>query len=310
MNTLRKLIAVIGPTASGKSSLAIALAQRFGGAILSADSRQIYRGMDIGSGKVPTEQVRIPAFGGKPVLTSGGIAHFGIDIADPKEQYSIALYKEYANKALDHINQAALLPIICGGTGHWIDTVIYNESLPAIPGNQEIRNQLDKKSTGELYTELTQLDPERAKNIDHHNRRRLIRALEINVLSGKPVPQVTRSSTYDVLWIGVDVDKEQLQENIKSRLKARLDAGMITEVAHLHASGVSWNRLEEFGLEYKFCSLFLQNKLNESELFQQLFTAIKQYAKRQMTWFKRNEKIHWVKNESEAIAETIQFLKK
>jgi tRNA dimethylallyltransferase len=311
MDTLsQKLIVIVGQTASGKSKLAIELAKHFHGAILSADSRQVYRGMDIGTGKVTTSPQNLADFGNESILVSEGIPHFGIDIADPKDQYTIALYKEYAGISINQIQQAGYTPIICGGTGHWIDACIYNESLPEVGPDTELRQKLNQETTENLFAQLQTLDPHRAKGIDAHNRRRIIRALEINLLSGKPVPEITRTSYYDVLWLGIQLDKEQLQENIKSRLKARLDAGMLDEVSRLHEHGISWQRLEDFGLEYKYCSLVLQGKLSESELFDQLYTAIRQYAKRQMTWFKRNKNIQWINNEEKAKDLVQNFLQK
>ena len=308
-----KVIAVVGPTASGKSEMAVKLAKRFHGQVISADSRQVYKGMDIGSGKVE------PLVNGK----YKGIPHWAIDIVSPKAQYSVSKFQSYGKKKIQEINNNKQIPIICGGTGQWIDSLIYGHIIPKVKPNVKLRLELEKKSVGELFVQLQNLDPDRAKTIDSKNPRRLIRALEIVLATGKPVPQVNQNSKYDCLWIGVVpllekegsgevlklIDLSKLHQNIDKRLKQRLSSGIIDEVKKLHASGVSWKHLEEFGLEYKYCALYLQNKLELSEMKKLLAIAIKQYAKRQLTWFKRNKNIHWVETEAKALQLTRDFLK-
>jgi tRNA dimethylallyltransferase len=323
------IIAVVGPTASGKSELAVQLAKKYHGEIISADSRQVYRGMDIGTGKVtgtwhkvpcschprlhgvkrreiwdPHARFRIAHSGSRNdrfIYLYKSIPHYGIDIASPRSQYSVAKFQSYAQKTIDEILARKKIPIICGGTGHWVDAVLFDQNLPTVKPNMELRKKLEKLSATQLFAKLKKLDPHRAENIDAKNPRRLVRALEIVISTGKPVPISNTELKYNVLWLGITHDKQTLDKRIDKRLDERLKLGMIKEVKKLRASGLSWKKLEEFGLEYKFIAQFLQQKLSEDEMRSLLSTAIKQYAKRQMTWFKRNKDIHWIKNFSEAL---------
>ncbi len=288
------VIAIVGPTASGKSELAVIIAKKINGEIISADSRQVYRGMDIGTGKVEGK-LRSDKYFYK------SIRHYGIDIASPRTQYSVAKFQSYTKKAIAEILKQGKVPILCGGTGHWIDAVLFNQNLPAVKPNNELRKKLEKLSTFELFNKLKKLDPNRAQNIDAKNPRRLIRALEIIMTTGKPVPVSKMETKYDVLWLGITHDKETLDKRIDKRLDERLKIGMVEEIKKLHDEGLSWKRLEDFGLEYKFGAQLLQQKIIENEMRSLLSIAIKQYSKRQMTWFKRNKDIHWVKTASEAL---------
>ena len=293
MITKPLLIAVVGPTASGKSELAVKLAKKYHGEVISADSRQVYRGMDIGSGKI---EGKIQGF----QYTYKSIPHYGIDIASPRSQYSVARFQKYADKVITEIIKRGKVPIICGGTGYWIDAVVYNQHLPAVKPNSQLRKKLEKLSTTELFAKLKKLDPTRAQNIDAKNPRRLIRALEIVLSTGKPVPVSSMQTKYDIIWLGITHDKEALEKRIDKRLGERLNLGMTKEIEKLRKGGLSWKRLEDFGLEYKYIALYLQSKLSHEQMVEQLSTAIKQYAKRQITWFKRNKNIHWIKNSKEA----------
>ncbi len=290
-----KIIVVVGPTASGKSSLAVKLAKKFHGEVISADSRQIYEGMDIGTGKITKkEMAKIP--------------HHLLDVANPKKQFSVAQYKRLAEKAIKKILADKKIPIICGGTGFYIQSLTENLSIPEIKPDTKLRAILEKKSAKELFNQLKRLDSRRAKNIDKNNRRRLIRALEIIIKSGKKVPELKSAPKYEVLFIGVKRDARELKELIKSRLLKRLKIGMVKEIINLKKSGLSWQRLEDFGLEYRYVAYYLQNKLSYDEMIAKLQKEIEHYAKRQMTWFKRNHKIIWIKNQSEAQKKIRAFL--
>lgn len=288
------LICVVGPTASGKSELAVKLAKKYNGEIISADSRQIYRGLNIGSGKVEGKWLR-----GKFIYK--GIVHHLIDEASPHGQYTVARFQKHARKLIADIAKRGMLPIICGGTGHWIDAVVNEQTLPSVKPNPALRKKLEKLSTEKLFQKLQKVDPERASKIDPKNPRRLIRALEIVITSGKPVPKLNQNTKYQVLWIGLKPNQDKLHKKIAKRLNERLAQGMLKEVKKLKASGLSWQKLEAFGLEYKYCALYLQNQISEPELREQLLTAIKQYAKRQLTWWKKNSAIHWVDSLAQAI---------
>jgi tRNA dimethylallyltransferase len=288
-----KLIIIVGPTSSGKSELAVKLAKKLNGEIISADSRQIYKGMDLGTGKIPGQWIR-----GFYIYKK--TPHHLIDFVSPCRQFSVAKFKALAQKKIKDILARGKTPILCGGTAHWIDAVVFDQNIPDVKPNKKLRANLEKKSADALYNRLYKLDPARAFNIDHFNKRRLIRALEIVISSGKPVPpfpllpKIGESKVeVNAIWIGINLPQETLFTKIKTRLGQRIRQGMINEVKKLHRDGLSWRRLESFGLEYKFVSLYLQKKLAYEEMIRQLSLAIKHYSKRQMTWWKKNKKIRW-----------------
>lgn len=287
------IYAIIGPTASGKSDFAVVLAKKINGEIISADSRQVYKGMDLGTGKVET---KIKTVNGRQVFVYKNIPHYGLNLVSPNTEYNVAKFKTYAEKQIKDILARGKVPILCGGTAHWIDAIVFNQTIPEVKPNPKIRNELSKLTTKEMYSKLVSLDPDRAQNIDPHNPRRLIRALEIILSTGEPVPKQTTTSPYNCIWIGIKPEDSVLQKNIKARLEKRIKAGLITEIKKLHQNGVSFKRLIGFGLEYKYGSLYLQNKLSLEEFKTQLNTAIWQYSKRQMTWWKRNKHIFWLQD--------------
>lgn len=277
----QKVLVIVGPTASGKSALAVRLAKKFKGEIISADSRQVYRGLDAGTGKVTKREMQ-------------GVPHHLLDVADPRKYFSVAEYKKLALLSLRYIETKKKLPIICGGTGFYIDTLIGKINLPEVPPNKALRKKLEKISAEKLYKMLIQKDPRRAKEIDSNNKVRIIRALEIIEKLGKVPPLLAsrRGVGGEVLWIGIKPNKEDLEKRIYQRLLARLD-GMIKEAKKLKANKLSYTRMESLGLEYRFLARLLQKKITKQEFIEQLFSAIKDYSKRQMTWFRRNPKIKW-----------------
>ena len=264
----QKIIVVVGPTASGKSALAVKLARKFKGEIISADSRQVYKGLDIGTGKITKKEMF-------------GVPHHLLDVADPKKQFSVSEYKKLAEEKIKEIN----FPIIVGGTGFYIDAITGRVNFPDVAPDRELREKFSKKSTLELFKILQKKDPRRAKTIDPYNKIRLIRALEIIQKIGS-VPQLgSPTSKYNFVFIGLKPNS--LDERIYKRLIPRIP-GIIRETKKL-----SKKRAYELGLEYRFASLYLQGKLTKKELVEKLNIAIRQYAKRQMTWFKRNKNIKW-----------------
>lgn len=275
-----KIVAIIGPTASGKSDLAVALARCFNGEVISADSRQVYKGLDIGTGKITKREMR-------------GVPHYLLDVASPKKTFTVADYKELASNAIQFILSRNKLPIICGGTGFYVDALVDNIVLPEVKPDPKLRKQLSTKSAVALYTMLEKLDPKRAKEIDPHNKVRLIRAIEIAKVLGK-VPKTKSKPLYDTLMIGTDISPEVSKERISIRLKKRLRAGMIEEAKGLHERGLTWRRMEALGLEYRYLALYLQKKITKAEMIEKLQSEIIHYAKRQMTWFKRNKRIKWI----------------
>lgn len=311
-----KIVILVGPTSSGKSELAVALAKKFNGEIISCDSRQIYRGMDLGTGKIEGKWTSNINHGRDLYYVYKNIPHYCIDYVNPRRQYSASLFQRDAKKAIANVLKRGKLPILCGGTAHWIDAVIFDQQIPDVKPNFKLRSKLEKQPTAKLFQKLIKLDPARAKSIDQFNKRRLIRALEIVITTKKPVPNLKsfnlKSLNYSPLWLGLNPGRHTLYKKIDQRLRDRLRAGMINEVQRLHSppkiggaprqprrGGISWKRLESFGLEYKFVSLFLQKKIDKQEMIQQLSLAIKHYSKRQLTWWKRNKNIRWVKNPSQ-----------
>ncbi|MCI0680322.1 tRNA (adenosine(37)-N6)-dimethylallyltransferase MiaA [bacterium] len=294
-----KLIVILGPTASGKSSLAVELAREFGGEVVSADSRQVYKGLDIGTGKITKREMQ-------------GVPHHLIDIALPKRQLSVSEYKKRADKTIEDIARRGKVPILCGGTGFYIDAVAEGIVFPEVLPNPLLRKKLAEKKPDELFVMLQKLDPRRAKTIEKNNPRRLIRAIEIARALGN-VPELKKSAPkYNALYIGIAPDTETLCNNIHARLLARMKKGMIAEAKRLHEQGLSWKRMEELGLEYRYLSRHLRGMLAKEEMQEKLETEIQRYAKRQMVWFKRNKKIKWFKpNEAAEIKkETGSFLEK
>jgi tRNA dimethylallyltransferase len=310
INNSKKLVVVLGPTASGKSDLAVEIAKRYNGEVISADSRQIYEGMDIGSGKITKKEMQ-------------GVPHHLLDVASPRKRFTVAQFQKLAWKEIKKIQKRGKLPILCGGTGLYIQSIVDGLVIPEITPDAKLRAKMEKLSTEELFKKLKKLDPRRAENIDRHNRRRLIRALEIVIKTGQPVPTLETSAgsrtwqklprtdlgELNILQLGIAQPKEKLIKLINRRLYKRLKQGMVAEVKKLHHSGVSWKRLEEFGLEYRAIALYLQNKISKQQMIDRIQKESEQYAKRQMTWFQRDKKINWIKSYKETEKLVKNFLK-
>ena len=281
-NMEKKAYIIVGPTASGKSAYAVQLAKKVGGEVISADSRQVYRGMDIGTGKVTKKEM-------------AGIPHYLLSVADPRRRYSVARYQRDAARTLQSILVRGKTPIICGGTGLYIDALVEGALLPSVPPNPALRKKLERINTEQLFTLLKKKDPRRAQMIDAKNPRRLIRALEITEVLGK-VPRMQKRALEGIKfeWIGIDLPDEKLKKKIHLRLLSRMRGGMLAEVKRLRTRGLSWKRMESFGLEYRWLARYLQNKITKEEMLEKLEMDIWHYAKRQRTWFKRNKKIKWV----------------
>jgi tRNA dimethylallyltransferase len=294
---MNKIIVILGPTASRKTDLSIKLAKKYNGEVISADSRQVYKGLDIGSGKITKKEMQ-------------GIPHYLLDVANPKRKFTVAQYQKLAIKAIKNIQKKNKLPILVGGTGFYIQSIIDGIVIPEVKPNWELRKELEKKSNEELYKMLLEKDPERAKTIDKQNPRRLIRALEIILVTKKPIPFLKSKNNFEVLQIGIKKTPEELKKLIKKRLKKRLkNNAIINEVKKLHKI-LSWKRLEEFGLEYRFVAQYLQNKISYQEMIDKIQIESEHYAKRQMTWFKRDKKINWTENSKDAIRMVDSFTTK
>lgn len=286
-----KILAVVGPTAVGKSDLAVELALQFNGEIISADSRQVYTGLDIGTGKITTEEME-------------GVPHHLLDVSDPNNQLTVTEYKEKAETAIRDILSRGKIPILVGGTGLYIEAVIDDMTYPEVPPNKKLREELEKKTTEELNALLEEKDLRRFTEIETNDRTRIIRALEIIDALGAVPPQERKESPYDALLIGLDLPKEKLNERIEKRLLKRLDEGMLEEIKNLN---LPKERLEALGLEYRYGARYLRGEINKEELIETLTTKIRQYAKRQRTWFKRDERIRWFEpQETKKIEQVVQ----
>jgi tRNA dimethylallyltransferase len=279
----QRILVIVGPTASGKSALAVELAQKFNGEIISADSRQVYRGLDIGTGKITKREMK-------------GIPHHVLDVASPKKAFSANDFVVYSKDAIEQIKYRQKLPIICGGTGFYIDALLGRISLPDVPPNKKLRATLQTKTAAQLFALLKKKDLARAKALstpsERNNKVRLIRALEIVAQLGH-IPQRGSTLIYDTLWIGINPSQKELEKKIHTRLIARIKSGMIAEAKRLHANGLSYKRMEELGLEYRSLSRLLQNKITRKEFEEELFRDIRRYAKKQMMYWKRNAEIKW-----------------
>ena len=284
MNMMHKqrLIAIIGPTCSGKSAYAVELAKQIGGDIISADSRQVYKGLDIGTGKVTKKEM-------------GGVRHYLLDVASPKRQFSAFDFDKKARSAIEQIVQRGRVPIICGGTGFYIDTLTGRIQIPQVKIDPALRAHLEGMETAKLVTLLKKRNPARAQSIDQHNRRRLIRAIEISFAKKQTTTQpfLSFETSFETYWVGLMPHKEVLRERITLRLHARLKRGMVREVQKLLKLKVSHKRLAALGLEYRFISDYVQKKTSKVDMVRLLDIAIWHYAKRQITYWRRNKDIHW-----------------
>ena len=222
----------------------------------------------------------------------GGITHHLLDVANPKKSYTAINFKKDGNKAIKEIISRGKVPIIAGGTGFYIQVLTENITLPEVPPNKELREELKNKNIEELFSMLIKLDPDRAENIDLKNGHRLMRAIEIAISIGK-VPKQKSQPLYQALYIGIKTDTKELKEKIHKRLMQRIKVGMVSEVTNLHEKGLSWKRMEELGMEYKYLAKYLKKEISKEDMLEKIEIENCKYAKRQRTWFKRNKKIKW-----------------
>lgn len=311
MNNKNKIIIICGPTATGKSALAVELAKAFNGEIISADSRQVYRGLDIGSAKITPDEMQ-------------GIPHHLIDVANPTEVFTVAEFKKLADEKIHEIISRGKIPILCGGTGMYISAVIDNQEFPEVPPNASLRAELEQLSPEDLFAKLQQLDPVRSENIDKNNPVRLIRAIEIATAIGSVPPlrlaeprhlpfageeaapinfdddsegshpsPSRRGVGGEVLIIGLRLPKDELDAKIAKRITDRIP-GLFNEIRNLHSQGISSEQLRRFGLEYRYGNDYVTGKILLPDFIEELTTKTIQFAKRQITWWKRDERVHWM----------------
>ena len=296
------VLVILGQTATGKSALAVKMAKVLAvsgveSEIISADSRQVYKRLDIGTGKITKKEMR-------------GVLHHLLDVVHPKRKFTAAEYQKLAISAMAEITKRNKIPIICGGTGFYIDAVTKGIVFPEVPSNYALRKKLALVSDRGLLLKLQKLDPERSENIDINNKVRLIRAIEIAKALGKvPTPE-TRPMGYKFIKIGLYLPPEKLKRKISIRLLARIREGMIDEAKKLRQQGLSWKRMEELGLEYRSMAQYLQNKITKSEMVGKLNSEIYKYAKRQMTWFKRDKEIKWFEPSKNITKQVLTYLQK
>jgi tRNA dimethylallyltransferase len=284
----QKVIVILGPTATGKSNLAVKIAKKIDGEVISADSRQIYKGLDIGTGKITKKEMK-------------GVPHHLLDVTNPKRKFTVAEYQKLTNSAIAEIVNKGKIPIICGGTGFYIDAITKGIIFPEVPPNSKLRKKLYSKSVIVLFEYLKKLDPRRAKDIknknEQNNKVRIIRAIEIAKALGK-VPQLkydTNSaraesvSSYKFIKIGLYLPPDKLKKKIEKRVKKMFKDGLLNEIKKLKKSGISKKRLKELGFEY------------DSPTYEKVVRETIKYTKRQMTWFKRDKEIRWI-NVSEKVA--------
>ncbi len=290
------LVVILGPTASGKTRVGVEVARVLGGEIISADSRQVYRGMDLGTGKDLAEYGKIP--------------YHLIDILDPGTEFSVFDFQRRFCAAHREIRDRGKLPILVGGTGLYLEAVLRGYQMPEVPKNPEFSRELDLLTDAELRVRLTAGKASLHNTTDLTDRSRMIRAIEIAEFSWNNPAQIKNFPDLSPIIFGIKWPREILRRRITKRLKERLKGGMIEEVKNLHRAGLSFEKLEDYGLEYRFIALYIRNELSWNDMFQKLNSSIHHFAKRQETWFRRMERhgimIHWIDGDRDPAAEIVK----
>lgn len=294
-----EMITILGPTASGKTHLAVALAEKYRGEIISADSRQVFRGMDIGSGKDLHEYGQVP--------------YHLIDILDAGDEFSVFEFQRRFLIAAADISARKAVPILCGGSGMYLDAALRGYRMHEVPNDAALRRDLALKSDAELAEELWRLKPNLHNSTDLLDRERTVRAIEIargELTKGAAVAPPCLHS----IIIGIHWEREALRQRITNRLMERLESGLIEEVALLHARGIAWERLDYYGLEYRYVGSYLKGAINRNDLFQKLNSAIHEFAKKQGNWFRRMERhgvaINWIDGSGDQLAQAEEIIEK
>ncbi|MEI6042419.1 MAG: tRNA (adenosine(37)-N6)-dimethylallyltransferase MiaA [bacterium] len=283
---LEKAIVVYGPTATGKSDLAVLLAKKFNGEIISADSRQVYKGLDLGTGKITKKEMQ-------------GVPHYMLDVINPKKIYTADKFAKQALKIANDIISRGKVPIICGGTGMYIDALVNGVEFPNVEPDFELRKKLSTETTENLYNKLIKLDQNRADQLKNDgggqfNKVRIIRAIEIALKLGA-VPPLKNKENFEAVFIGLDFDDDTLKERILLRIKSRMKKGMLAEARNLHENGLSYKRMRALGLEYRHLADLLEDKISKLDFEKLLAQDIWHFVKRQRTWFKKREETIWIK---------------
>lgn len=292
---MKKIVVLVGPTASGKSKIAKKILSQYPSfEAISIDSRQVYKKLDLGTGK------------------DKSFFQYLIDIKNPGENISVVEIQDLALKSIEKIFNEYKTPLLVGGSNYFMDSIIYKRDYPKINTDKKLEKKLEKKSLQELFIQLEKIDPDRAKNINWHNKRKLVRALEINILTGDQTKKksiaLSKEYRYQTLILGVAVDRVKLYSKIDKRVDERIKNGMINEVRSLLSDGVSKSWLKKLGLEYQIITEYLEAKYTRDEMENILKYKIHAFARRQLTWLRGNKDIIWIKGEDEAINEIKKFM--
>lgn len=307
----QKVIVICGPTAAGKTNWSIELAKKIDGEIISADSRQIFKKMDIGTAKPEGEwQWKANWKGLRRSFFVEEIPHHLLDFLDPGKRFTVAEFRDMATKYIKLAHKNGRIPIVVGGTGLYINALVDNLQIPRVPANPKLRSSLEDKTNKDLYDLLKNLDPKCAENIDAKNKRRLIRALEVCILTGEPFSAQKRKgeSMFNFLQIGVKTERETLHERISLRVDKMLEKGIVEEIKQLLKQKYSWQLPSMSGIGYRQFKNYFEGTETLEEASEKLKRDTRRYARRQMTWFKRDKSIHWCENYKEVEKLAIDFL--
>jgi len=291
----QRVIAIVGPTASGKTELAIALAQKFNGEIISADSRAIYRGLDIGTAKPTPPQRRL-------------VPHHLIDIANVGERFTVAQFQKLVQRTISDVITRGKVPLLVGGTGLYVDAVLYNYQFPP-EGDPELRFHLEQESDERLRDILKTIDPTSFRTIDLDNRRRVLRAVEVALQTGRSFRQLQRKgrNPYAFLVVGIDLPRRELYERIDRRFEKWVEQGLLDEVRWvLNETSPDW--VTSLGLHYRYLAQYIQGEIKQLDAFARSKSSLRAYARRQFTWFRRNKNLHWVNSSQETRQLVEKFL--
>jgi tRNA dimethylallyltransferase len=299
------IIVITGPTASGKTSLSLDLAKKFGGEIIAADSMTVYKGMNIGTDKpgprYKTQDTRYKI---------QGISHHLLDILNPDEEFNVAIFKNLAEKKIEEIHSRGNVPFLVGGSTMYIDALVYNYNIPHTKPNNELRKELEKKSNEELFSQLIELDPDAEWTVDKNNKRRLIRALEVSIQTGEPFTKQKKKQDLpeNVLYLALQRDREELYEKINTRVDEMMAEGLLEEVKSLHEKYDHNTAMQATG--YRQLAEYLNGNLTLEVAIAKTKQSHRNYAKRQMTWLNRNKDVNWIQDKKEAENKIKEFLLK
>lgn len=314
---MKGMLVILGPTSTGKTDLALQLASKFQGELVSVDSRQVYKGLDIGTGKLPGQEVKVEKAKGFWEMDEVKVRMY--DVANPKRQYTVFDYVKDTGRIINDILRRGKLPIIVGGTGLYLKALLKGLPNLAIPVDKNLRKKLEKFSKEQLQEKLQQISPNKWKSLnesDRQNPRRLVRAIELATMRDKNATAVDLMLTTisadllaDTLKIGLTAPREILYKRIDERVVSRIDQGMLDEAEELHKKGLTFKRMRQLGLEYGILADYMENKIkNKEELIKLLQGKIHGYARRQITWFKKEKEVFWFDITEEGFAEKIEKL--